>query len=185
MYRAPERTFLLGLTSLLSALVLAACTALGNGSAANDPSCAVYKAFYAEFDARPTVFSLPAATPHSGGIAPSVFVRDDGEVVSMDTSSYVEQLETKPTFNIADCFDAGGTRFFDGAFEALEARYPNRNEYLALWRLSPIAVAPDAQHALMYAEHYCGPPCGSGEYYLFEKEGEEWVQIGAAPDWIS
>lgn len=185
MNEVAERSRTPYVAALLGAVVLAACTALADGPAPDDPSCAVYRAFYAQLAVRTGDFFQPATSSLSGGAAPSVFARDAGEEFSMDTSPYFGQLGAKPSFNIADCFAAGGPQFHDGLFDALEARQTNRDGFIALWSLSPVAVAPDNRYAMMYAEHNCGALCGSGEFYLFEWRGEEWTVIGVANDWIS
>lgn len=57
-----------------------------------------------------------------------------------------------------------------------------------MWELSAVGFNPERTKAVVYAGYWCGPVCGNGDYYLFEKKQEKWSRMSARVSkcsWVS
>jgi hypothetical protein len=109
------------------------------------------------------------------------------EPVTVDTSSYYRDTQRQPDIRISNCFAERGTRIFEGTtsneFHEFVVNAPD--DFLALWMFSRVAFSQDGRHALMVGGFVCGPLCGGGAYYLFERTGAEWTLVGSKRLWVS
>jgi hypothetical protein len=58
-------------------------------------------------------------------------------------------------------------------------------DILAVWTVSPVAVSPDGEHALLVGGFTCGGLCGGGAFYLFERVRSGWTLVGHKNLWVS
>lgn len=166
--------------STLAVFALLSCT----GEAAREAEeCAVYQAFYEYWPvaARPQLRFARQARPHdTAGIPPVVrfepgFVADPNNMhppeFSLETSAYFNQLNSDAV-TISDCFPQGGPTFIE---ESEQQEFWGADDDTLVLVLSPVALAPDGQHALVLTT------TAGGEFYLlFERQGPRWVLKGNA-----
>ena len=78
------------------------------------------------------------------------------------------------------------TRFFDrganNGWSYFYEKYPNSIGYLEFSRVSFNKIR---DIALVYIENICGGLCGSGDYYLLEREKDKWKIKGRVNIWTS
>ena len=118
-----------------------------------------------------------------GGIADP---RRAKEEFTVDTSGYFPQVMMDRSLFIRHCFEDRQANFFDGFGWWLNVREAMFGSFdVKLWELSPVGISQDGRNALVYAESSCGSWCGAGEFFLFERRGNEWVVVGASLQWIS
>ena len=162
----------------LAVFALSSCTGETSDQAAK---CAVYQSFYEYWPAgarpqfrfvRQTLELTASEARAPDQFEPGGLIGDPynlhAEMFVQDTSGYADQLISEPVA-VSDCFPEGGPVFIDES-EQLSNRSPDIRE---VWTFSPVALAPDGRHALLFVR------VPSSDYYiLFERQGSEWVMIG-------
>jgi hypothetical protein len=53
------------------------------------------------------------------------------------------------------------------------------------YSISRAGLSQDQGQALLYEGYFCGPLCGGGSLYLFERKGGKWTLAGQSMVWIS
>jgi hypothetical protein len=61
----------------------------------------------------------------------------------------------------------------------------NQSRLPVILRVSGVGFNPEKNQAFVYATAYCGPTCGSGNYYLFSKIQDNWSISDQKMIWIS
>jgi hypothetical protein len=174
-------------------------------------SCAVYRSFYQSLPTEETVhFRSGTASWLTSPIivladdrsetnlrkfAPTAFDRPDQDSIpgnsatfAIDTTDFFRPLSSNESEFIRTCFDgSNGPRFYDGPESWLQIRslMLSPNKAPALWQVSPVGFSRDGRYALLYAEYLCSGWCGAGYFFLFEKQGEHWIAIGKARQWVA
>ena len=184
--------------ALIASIALASCAARSETEA-----CAVYRSFFAQLPAPEVQVlrarSAPEILDRHGSVydAPTRFQRGAGvmeppeltpaEFFEENTAGYFDQLRSKPAIELADCFLADTPRFvdLDEVDEVMDRLETPNSDVLSVWTLSPVAISPDGQRALMLGGMVCGGLCGGGAFYLFEKSGEDWTLVGHDNLWVS
>jgi hypothetical protein len=59
------------------------------------------------------------------------------------------------------------------------------SDHQTRYSISRAGVSADGNQALLYSGYFCGPLCGGGSVFLFERLNGKWAQIGQAMIWIS
>jgi hypothetical protein len=194
------------LRPLLMAASLIACTAPGRQlPTANAAACSVYEAFYEQLSEKEGVFFRSATLPlppiagglfdrraewarqfHLEGRRDSV-VQRFREDLSIDVLPYFDGLESPPA-SIVSCFSNGRPAIHDGTLN--QARWREvlstfaHQSHATLVTVSPVAISPDGQYAIIYASFECGGLCGRGAFYAFERRNT-WTRIGTLGVWVS
>ena len=127
----------------------------------------------------------PARFEQGAGLLAPELDAPPPESFDVDTTSYFDQLTSKPTTDLSSCFPDEGPRFIQQSDDALELLEGRDSVILSVWSLSPVAISPDGQHALIAGGMSCGGLCGGGAYYLFGRVNGEWTLLGHKDLWVS
>ncbi|WP_158766787.1 hypothetical protein [Terricaulis silvestris] len=107
------------------------------------------------------------------------------EHFDLDTSAYFEGVRSEERISLPECLTSEAPRFYDNGVDVLRLVEGSQREVVVVWRVSPVAFAPDGQHALLVGAFSCGGLCGGGAYYLFERVNGEWTLLGHQGLWVS
>lgn len=182
--------------------------------AADDASCSVYRAVFANFEDKEKLFFDPISDLRPpemrSATGPRYFQRDTGnfeertfgaetfqvavrEEFQVDTRGYVEPILSGLPSRISNCFpNEGQPEFYSGDFPTLLDRKgrPQLDGDGAVTtvshiRVSSVGFSSDNTNALIYIETHCGFLCGAGYFMLFEYVEGEWIESGDSSLWVS
>lgn len=193
--------------ALLMAAGLMACSVSEHAPPVASVACSVYDAFYEHIEESDGVFFRSMSLPlppiaggqfdsdaewatqfqHLEGRRESVLqsLRDD---FSVDATTFFDDLGSPPT-TVAACFGDGSPPIHDGTLRQAQVRQTlrsfGRHPGVTLVTVSPVAISADGRHAIIYATIECGGLCGGGTFYVFERQGDAWAEIGTLGIWVS
>lgn len=173
------------LVAIAAALALTACETPAPN--ADESSCAVYRSFAAALPELPPGYLQVVRDTTSnrlidadGGAtaAPTTFQasdffadNDSAQRITHDTLAYFEQVRMLPQTRTDACFNSGDIRPVNASFVP--------GDQTVVWQLSPVAFAPDAQHALIVARVDCYEGCEATAFYLFQRAAHGYILIGS------
>jgi hypothetical protein len=70
----------------------------------------------------------------------------------------------------------------DMNWAAFRETYPEADN---LYTLSRVGFSGDGRQALVFVTNWCGVVCGEGNYFLLQKENDNWKVVNKVMTWIS